>query len=72
MIEKNKISSNVLGYDSDFDLLKVSDSEIFFSNEDTKYSLKTVTESSVIESLKNAPKVDTDYLKMEYNGIWLP
>ena len=72
LIGKNKISSNVLGYDSDFDLLKVSDSEIFFSNEDTKYSLKTVTESSVIESLKNAPKVDTDYLKMEYNGIWLP
>lgn len=68
----NKIRSNVLGGTSVFNLISVSNSEIRFSKDNSIYSLKKVTESYKIEALKNAPKVDTDYLETEYSGIFLP
>lgn len=68
----DKIRSNVLGGTSVFNLISVSNSEIRFSKDNSNYSLKKVTESSITEALKNAPKVDTDYLETEYSGIYLP
>lgn len=68
----NKIRSNVLGKTLEFNLISVSNSEIRFSKDKSNYSLKKETESYKIEALKNAPKVDTNYLETEYSHIYLP